>query len=88
MFLIFDKTTKRILSYGFGTPTESAGKLYLGSEAICNSLTICGWKYIADQKLEQDDTGFVYDADHYEEIAPEPTLQEQIDALVMLMGGV
>ena len=81
MFIIFLTATKQILSYGNGTPTESENKLYLGSEAICNDLSICSWKYIADQVLVQDETGFVHDADYYPEITPEPTETDRIAAL-------
>lgn len=86
MFIIFLTETKRILSYGQGTPTESENKLYLGSDVVCNDLSICGWKYIADQVLDRDEYGaYLHDADYYEEIIPEPSLQDQIDTILELI---
>lgn len=77
MFIIFCANTKQIMSYGFGTPTESGNKLYLGDETICRNLNRCSWKTITDQYLEQDEFGvFVHDADHYQEISPEPSLTD------------
>lgn len=87
MFIIFDKTNKTILSNGSGNPTESENKLYLGDTVICNDLSICGWKYIADQRLETDENGaYLHDADYYDTIEPVPSLQEQISTLAYLMG--
>lgn len=86
MFIIFLKQNNEIISYGSGTTTESGGKLYLGPNVVCNDLSICGWKYIADQVLECDaDGAYVYDSDHYDAITPPPSLQEQIDALLELV---
>ena len=85
MFIIFDKANKTIYSYGQGNPTESGNKLKLGAETICNDLTICGWKYIDNQRLEQDESGFVHDADYYEAVTPAPSLQDQIDAILELL---
>lgn len=86
MFIIFNKTNKEIYSYGSGNPIESENKLYLGNAIICNDLSKCGWKYIADQRLETDETGaYLHDADYYAEITPAPSLQDQIDAIVELM---
>jgi hypothetical protein len=84
MFIIFLTETKRILSYGAGTPTESENKLYLGSDIICNDLSICGWKYITDQVLEQDETGFVHNADYYEAVTPTDRLADIESALLDL----
>ena len=85
MFIIFNKTTKTIYSYGAGNPTESENKLILNGNPICNDLSVCGWKYITDQVLEQDETGFVHNADYYDELTPQPTLQDQIDAILELL---
>jgi hypothetical protein len=96
MFIIFDRQTKTIYSYGSGNPIESENKLYLGNAIICNDLTICNWKYIADQRLEQDENGFVHDADYYP-VATKPVtvedLQEQLAAtnavlLDIYLGGL
>lgn len=77
MFIIFDKTTKQILSYGQGTPMEMGNLLVLGSETICNDLSVCWWKYIADQRLETDENGsYLHDADYYEEIDTPVTIEE------------
>lgn len=80
MFIIFLTETKQILSYGTGTPSVSGNKLYLGSTVICNDLSICGWKYIADQQLEQGETGFAHDADYYAE-ETNISLEQRIAAL-------
>lgn len=84
MFIIFDKTTKAILSYGQGTPIEMGNLLVLGSETICRDMTICGWKYIADQRLEQDENGFVHGADYYEAVTPTDRLADIEAALLDL----
>lgn len=77
MFIIFNKTTKLILSYGVGNLSESENKLYLGSNIICNDLTICDWKHISDQRLETDDDGaYLHNADYYEEITKPVTIEE------------
>ena len=97
MFIIFDKTTKAILSYGQGNPVQMGNLLVLGSETICRNLTTCGWKYIADQRLETDETGaYLHDVDYYDEIEMPVTiaeLQEQLAAtnavlLDIYLGGV
>lgn len=77
MFIIFLKSTKQILSVGQGTPTESDNKLYLDSDVICNDLSICGWKYIADQRLETNESvGYLHDADYYAEVTKPITVEE------------
>ena len=76
MFIIFNKTTKTIYSYGAGNPTESENKLILNGNPICNDLSVCGWKYIADQRLETDENGYVHDADYYEEAVKPATIEE------------
>jgi len=77
MFIIFDKTIKTIYSYGVGNPTESDNKLILNGNPICNDLSVCGWKYIADQRLETDENGAcLHDADYYEEAVKPVTIEE------------
>ena len=88
MFIIFDKTTKAILSYGQGNPVQMGNLLVLGSETICRDMTICGWKYIADQRLEQDENGFVHGADYYEEITPIDRLADIESALLDLAEAI
>lgn len=86
MFIIFDKTTKAILSYGQGTPIEMGNLLVLGSETICNDLTKCGWKYIADQRLETNESvGYMHDADYYETIDPLPSSESRLAAIEMYL---
>jgi len=84
MFIIFNKTTKTIYSHGSGTPEETGTKLYLDGRCICNDLSVCDWKKIADQRLEQDENGFVRDADYYDEDVS-PSYQDQIDAILELI---
>jgi hypothetical protein len=88
MFIIFDKTTKAILSYGQGNPVQMGNLLVLGSETICRNLTTCGWKYIADQRLEQDENGFVHDADYYETVTPTDRLADIEAALLDLAEAI
>jgi len=88
MFIIFLTETKQILSHGQGTPTESGNKLYLADTVICNDLSKCGWKYIADQRLEQDENGFVHGADYYEEITPTDRLADIEAALLDLAEAI
>lgn len=85
MFIIFDKTTKQIYSRGAGTPEESEGKLQLNGRIICNDLSVCGWKYIADQRLEQDENGYVHDADYYETVDPLPSAESRLAAIEMYL---
>lgn len=85
MFIIFNKIKKIIYSYGVGNPTESGNKLYLGNTIICNDLTVCDWKYIADQRLEQDENGFVHGADYYEELMPSLPDSSRIAALEQMI---
>ena len=88
MFIIFNKTNKEIYSYGSGNPIESENKLFLGNAIICNDLTVCDWKYIADQVLEQDENGFVHDADYYETITPTDRLADIEAALLDLAEAI
>lgn len=88
MFIIFNKTTKIIYSYGAGNPTESENKLILNGNPICNDLSVCGWKYITDQVLEQDETGFVHNADYYETITPTDRLADIEAALLDLAEAI
>lgn len=81
MFIIFDKLTKQIHSYGIGKVEEYNGKLYSGEIIVCNDLDICGWKYIDTQKLEYSTTGFLHDADYYQDISESPTIEQRMDAL-------
>jgi len=85
MFIIFNKTNKEIYSYGSGNPIESENKLFLGNTIICNDLTVCDWKYIADQRLEQDENGFVHDADYYETVDPLPSAESRLAAIEMYL---
>jgi hypothetical protein len=89
MFIIFNKTTKAILSYGQGNPIEMGNLLVLGSETICNDLTVCDWKYIADQRLEQDENGaYLHDADYYEAVTPTDRLADIESALLDLAEAI
>ena len=88
MFIIFNKTTKTIYSYGAGNPTESENKLILNGNPICNDLSVCGWKYIADQRLETDENGYVHDADYYETITPTDRLADIEAALLDLAEAI
>ena len=89
MFIIFDKTTKAILSYGQGNPVQMGNLLVLGSETICRNLTTCGWKYIADQRLETDETGaYLHDADYYETVTPTDRLADIEAALLDLAEAI
>jgi len=89
MFIIFDKTIKTIYSYGVGNPTESDNKLILNGNPICNDLSVCGWKYIADQRLETDENGAcLHDADYYETVTPTDRLADIEAALLDLAEAI
>ena len=89
MFIIFDRQTKTIYSYGAGNPTESDNKLILSGNPICNDLTVCDWKYIADQRLEQDENGaYLHDADYYEAVTPTDRLADIESALLDLAEAI
>ncbi|OPZ43327.1 MAG: hypothetical protein BWY95_02232 [Bacteroidetes bacterium ADurb.BinA104] len=89
MFIIFDKTIKTIYSYGVGNPTESDNKLILNGNPICNDLSVCGWKYIADQRLETDENGAcLHDADYYEAVTPTDRLADIEAALLDLAEAI
>ena len=89
MFIIFDKTIKTIYSYGVGNPTESDNKLILNGNPICNDLSVCGWKYIADQRLETDENGaYLHDADYYETVTPTDRLADIEAALLDLAEAI
>lgn len=80
---------QRAHAEGHGNPTESDNKLYLGSEVICNDLTICGWKYIADQRLETNESvGYMHDADYYETVIPTDRLADIEAALLDLAEAI
>jgi hypothetical protein len=77
MFIIYLKNSHEILSYGYGTPTESNNKLYLNNEIICNDLNACAWKHITDQPIEQDEFNiFIYKSDYYDEVSPPQSIEE------------
>jgi hypothetical protein len=86
MFIIFLTETNQILSYGQGTPTESENKLYLGDTVICNDLSICDWKYIEEQVLEQDEGGFVHDADYYPPVTPPTDRLAAVEMALLELG--
>lgn len=89
MFIIFNKTTKTIYSYGAGNPTESENKLILNGNPICNDLSVCGWKFIADQRFETDDEGnYLHNADYYETITPTDRLADIEAALLDLAEAI
>lgn len=82
MFIIFSTETGQIFSSGRGTPTESQNKLYLGTEVICNDLTKCSWKFIADQPLETTDEGYYeHTADYYDSITQVPSNEDRLAAV-------
>ena len=70
---------------GFGAVTEVNGTLYIDGRDTTTCADDVDWKYIADQPLEQDETGYVHDADYYDEVSPAPSLQDQIDAILELL---
>jgi len=89
MFIIFNKTNKTILSSGEGNPVESENKLILNGNPICNDLSVCGWKYIADQRLETDESiGYLHDADYYETVTPTDRLADIEAALLDLAEAI
>lgn len=94
MFIIFNKTTHAVLTYGQGYPhvKETDGKLKIANTVICNDAGAYGWKYITDT------SGDIVGADERDYPELEKPLDSQeikeqieaINAVVMdlVMGGV
>lgn len=74
---------KRIHQFflGFGTVTTVNGTLHINGMDTTTCAADVLWKYIADQQLEQNETGFVHGADYYEELTPQPTQEERLAAV-------
>lgn len=66
-----DGTTGNLLVDGLDTTTNASDVLY---------------KYIEDQVIKRDnETGFIHDADYYEEISPPLTIEQRLAALEALI---
>lgn len=78
--IIFYFSNKQIHQYffGFGAVTTVNGTLHIDGRDTTTCAADVSWKYIADQVLEQDENGYVHDADYYEEISKPRTESERI----------
>ena len=78
---------KQIHQYflGFGEVTEVDGTLHIDGKDTTTCAADVLWKYIADQVLEQDENGYVHDADYYEAFEPLPTADSRIAAIEMYL---
>ena len=98
MILIYfpDKTIHyTIPGFGVVTTDGTTGNLLVDGQDTTTCAADVLWKYIADQSLEQDNYGFIHDADYYEEITPvQPRdLAAEMDIIQaviddMILGGV
>lgn len=86
MILIFFPN-KQIHNYilGFGAVTTVNGTLHIDGNDTTTCAADVNWKYIADQVLEQDESGFVHDADYYEAFEPLPTAESRLAAIEMYL---
>ena len=73
---------------GFGAVTTVNGTLHIDGRDTTTNAGDVNWKYIADQRLEQDENGFVHGADYYEEITPTDRLADIEAALLDLAGAI
>lgn len=71
--------------FGFGEVTTINGTLHIDGRDTTTCAADVSWKYAADQQLEQDETGYLRDADYYDEVTSAPSLQDQIDTILELM---
>ena len=94
MFIIFNKQTHEILTYGHGYPhvQEKDGKIKIAGQIVCNDSVLYGYRYITD------DYGDVAGQDerHFPEME-KPLEQQEIkdqleamNAVIMdiIMGGM
>lgn len=70
---------------GFGAVTTVNGTLHIDGRDTTTRAADVNWKYIADQVLEQDERGFVHDADYYEAFEPLPTAESRLAAIEMYL---
>ena len=87
MILFYFSESKQILNYilGFDSVTVTGGKAYVGTVLMLNRLDGIEWKYIAEQRLEQDENGYVHDADYYETVDPLPSSESRLAAIEMYL---
>ena len=65
---------------GFGAVTTINETLHIDGRDTTTCAADVDWKYIADQAID-----FELSADYYTEITPEPSYQDQIDAILELI---
>jgi len=70
---------------GFGAVTTANGTLHIDGRDTTTCAADVNWKYIADQVLEQDENGFVHDADYYETVDPLPSAESRLAAIEMYL---
>lgn len=70
---------------GFGAVTTVNGTLHIDGRDTTTCAADVDWKYIADQVLEQDENGYVYDADYYDAYEPLPSAESRLAAIEMYL---
>ena len=81
---------KQIHQYfiGFGAVTTVNGTLHIDGRDTTTCADDVQWKYIAEQPLEQDENGYVHDADYYETVTPIDRLADIEAALLDLAEAI
>lgn len=74
-----------ISGFGVVTTDEVTGNLLVDGNDTTTCAADISWKYINEQVLEQNDTGYIRTASYYDEVLPTPSLQDQIDAILELI---
>lgn len=88
ILVYFPNKTIHQYFFGFGAITTVNGTLHIDGRDTTTCATDVSWKYIADQVLEQDETGYVHDADYYETITPTDRLADIEAALLDLAEAI
>ncbi len=89
--IIFYFPNKTIHQYflGFGAVTTVNGTLHIDGRDTTTCAADVQWKYIADQRLEQDENGaYLHDADYYETVTPTDRLADIEAALLDLAEAI
>lgn len=87
MIIFYFSDSKKILInlIGFSPVSVISGKFVVDGQIICTTTENISWKYIADQVLEQDENGYVHDADYYATVEPLPNAESRLTAIEMYL---
>lgn len=70
---------------GFGAVTTINETLHIDGRDTTTCAADVNWKYIAEQVLEQDENGYVHDADYYDAYEPLPSAESRLAAIEMYL---